>query len=51
MINPDAHRLAVWTIGSGITVARRGWLTKADVWNTGSLKTMIGRIDRLHGRA
>jgi len=52
VINPDAHSIGgLDDLEYGITVARRGWLTKGDVWNTASLKTMIQRIDRLHGRA
>jgi DNA polymerase (family 10) len=51
VINPDAHSVGgLDDLEYGITVARRGWLTKADVWNTASLKTMIGRIEQLHGR-
>jgi DNA polymerase (family X) len=39
VINPDAHspdELALYTYG--VDVARRGWLTKDDVFNTKSLK-------------
>ncbi len=51
VINPDAHSIGgLDDLDYGITVARRGWLTKSDVWNTGSLKTMIKRIDQLHHR-
>jgi DNA polymerase (family 10) len=42
VINPDAHsvgELALYTYG--VDVARRGWLTKADVFNTGMLKEVI----------
>ncbi len=52
VINPDAHSIGgLDDLDYGITVARRGWLKSADVWNTGSLKTMIKRIDQLHHRA
>jgi DNA polymerase (family 10) len=52
VINPDAHSTAgLDDLEYGITVARRAWLRKADVWNTASLKTMIHRIDHLHSRA
>ena len=37
VINPDAHSTGgLDDLEYGVTVARRGWLTKADVWNTGS---------------
>jgi len=52
VINPDAHSIGgLDDLEYGITVARRGWLTKSDVWNTGSLKTMVQRIEQLHRRA
>ena len=38
VINPDAHSTGgLDDLEYGVTVARRGWLTKADVWNTVSL--------------
>jgi DNA polymerase (family 10) len=52
VINPDAHSMSgLDDLEYGITVARRAWLTKSDVWNTGSLKTMIGRTDQMRRRA
>ena len=37
MINPDAHSVGgLDDLEYGVSVARRGWLTKSDVWNTGS---------------
>jgi DNA polymerase (family X) len=49
VINPDAHSVGgLDDLDYGITVARRGWLAKSDVWNTGSLKTMIRRINERH---
>jgi DNA polymerase (family 10) len=52
VINPDAHSIGgLDDLDYGISVARRGWLTKADVWNTGSLKTMVKRIDERHHRS
>ncbi len=52
VINPDAHSVGgLDDLDYGISVARRGWLTKADVWNTGSLGQMIKRIEQLHHRA
>ncbi len=38
VINPDAHSVGgLDDLEYGVSVARRGWLTKGDVWNTGSL--------------
>jgi DNA polymerase (family 10) len=52
VINPDAHSTSgLDDLEYGITVARRAWLTKSDVWNTGSLKTMTGRADQMRRRA
>jgi DNA polymerase (family 10) len=46
-INPDAHSAdGLDDLEYGIAVARRGWLQKADVWNTLPLKTMLQRIER-----
>ena len=45
VINPDAHSVGgLDDLDYGISVARRGWLEKADVWNTAPLKTMVQRI-------
>jgi len=52
VINPDAHSVGgLDDLEYGVSVARRGWLTKADVWNTGSLATMVRRLAGLRGRA
>jgi DNA polymerase (family X) len=46
-INPDAHSVdGLDDLEYGISVARRGWLEKADVWNTLPLKTMLQRIEQ-----
>jgi DNA polymerase (family 10) len=51
VINPDAHSVGgLDDLEYGVSVARRGWLTKADVWNTGSLATMVRRVAASHGR-
>ena len=45
VINPDAHRNAhagFLRLGAGI--ARKGWLEKADVVNTLSLKTLVSKL-------
>ena len=45
VINPDAHSAGGFDdLEYGISVARRGWLEKADVLNTLPLKTMLQRI-------
>jgi DNA polymerase (family 10) len=52
VINPDAHSIGgLDDLEYGVSVARRGWLTKNDVWNTGSLATMTRRIEHSRGRA
>jgi DNA polymerase (family 10) len=51
VINPDAHSVGgLDDLDYGISVARRGWLEKADVWNTLPLKTMIQRVRERAGR-
>ncbi len=38
VINPDAHDTeGLSHVGAGINAARKGWLTKNDIWNTRSL--------------
>ena len=47
VINPDAHstgELALYKFG--VNVARRGWLTKADVFNTRSLPEVLAELKR-----
>lgn len=51
VINPDAHSVGgLDDLVYGISVARRGWLTKADVLNTGSLPAMVRRLAEFRGR-
>ncbi|MBL8865366.1 MAG: DNA polymerase/3'-5' exonuclease PolX, partial [Planctomycetia bacterium] len=50
VINPDAHStddlaLYVW----GVDVARRGWLTKADVFNTRGVDEVMKELKRRKG--
>ena len=48
VINPDAHSVGgLDDLEYGVSVARRGWLTKADVWNTG----LFGRDGRAGSRS
>jgi len=50
VINPDAHRpgeLALTVFG--LHVARRGWLTAADVFNTLGLKAVLKELARMKG--
>ncbi len=45
-INPDAHSVDGFDdLEYGISVARRGWLAKDDVWNTLPLRSMRERIE------
>jgi DNA polymerase (family 10) len=51
VINPDAHAVSgLDDLDYGISVARRGWLESADVWNTLPLKDMVRQIRELAGR-
>lgn len=52
VINPDAHRrehFGFLRLGAG--VARKGWLEKADVINTLSLKELMKALGKKRGRA
>ncbi len=52
VINPDAHSpgdLELYRFG--VDVARRGWLTKDDVFNTRSLKDVMKELTRRKGKA
>jgi DNA polymerase (family 10) len=51
VINPDAHspaELAYYQFG--VNVARRGWLTRDDVFNTRSLAEVMKELDRRRGK-
>ena len=51
VINPDAHSVGgLDDLVYGISVARRGWLTKEDVLNTGSLPATVRRLAEFRGR-
>jgi DNA polymerase (family X) len=51
VINPDAHSEGgLDDLEYGVSVARRAWLTSADVANTGSLQTVTRRIAAFRGR-
>ena len=50
VINPDAHstdELGLYVFG--VNEARRGWLTKADVFNTKSLNEVMKELARRKG--
>jgi DNA polymerase (family X) len=50
-INPDAHAVSGFDdLDYGISVARRGWLEAADVWNTLPLKAMLRQVRERAGR-
>ncbi|NQX00393.1 histidinol-phosphatase, partial [bacterium] len=45
-INPDAHStLALHHLGLGVRLARKGWLTKQDVFNTRSIAEVTGFLE------
>ena len=47
MINPDAHRTErLQELWFGIGVARKGWLTKADVMNCLPLGTIEAELEK-----
>ncbi|MFO0849452.1 MAG: DNA polymerase/3'-5' exonuclease PolX [Gemmataceae bacterium] len=47
VINPDAHSPAeLELVPFGVNVARRGWLTAADVFNTRPLAEVVKELDR-----
>jgi DNA polymerase (family 10) len=51
VINPDAHSVGgLDDLEFGVSVARRAWLAKGDVWNTGSLAEMVRRIGQFRSR-
>jgi DNA polymerase (family X) len=51
VINPDAHSVGgLDDLEYGVSVARRAWLTKGDVWNTGSLAVMMRGIAQFQSR-
>jgi DNA polymerase (family 10) len=52
VINPDAHSTAgLDDLEYGVTVARRGWLTKSDVLNTVPLQKMIRDVAKSRRRS
>jgi DNA polymerase (family 10) len=47
VINPDAHRIAQFAmLRHGVTLARKGWLRRADVMNTLPLAAMRKELER-----
>jgi DNA polymerase (family 10) len=51
VINPDAHAVGgLDDLEYGISVARRAWLRKQDVFNTGSIETIRRELQRLRER-
>jgi DNA polymerase (family 10) len=52
VINPDAHSTGgLDDLEYGVTVARRGWLTKGDVWNTVGLASMTRQVAKSRHRS
>jgi DNA polymerase (family 10) len=51
VINPDAHSPGELSLTSyGVQVARRGWLTKQDVFNTKPLKDVMKELKKRKGK-
>ena len=51
VINPDAHSPSdLALVPYGVNVARRGWLTKADVFNTKPLKDVLKELAKRKGK-
>lgn len=51
VINPDAHSPGELNLTTfGVDVARRGWLTSADVFNTRTLKDVMKELKRRKGK-
>jgi DNA polymerase (family 10) len=51
VINPDAHSVpGLDDLDYGISVARRGWLRKNDIWNTGPGAAMVRRLEQFRSR-
>jgi len=51
VINPDAHSVGgLDDLEYGVSVARRAWLCKDDVWNTGTYAVMADRIAQFRRR-
>ncbi len=47
VINPDAHSTAeLALVPFGVNVARRGWLTKSDVFNTRPVKEILAELEK-----
>jgi DNA polymerase (family 10) len=50
-INPDAHSVAQLAFTEmGVKIARKGWLTAQDVWNTRTLREIDSLLRGNHGR-
>ena len=49
-VNPDAHRRRMFdTVPLGVSIARKGWLTRKDVLNTKELPELLSRLDKRRG--
>ncbi|MGC8641318.1 MAG: DNA polymerase/3'-5' exonuclease PolX [Isosphaeraceae bacterium] len=52
VINPDAHATAgIADLAYGVSVARRAWLTKADIFNTAPLDKIARQFETMRSRA
>jgi DNA polymerase (family 10) len=51
VINPDAHSVSgLQDLTYGVSVARRAWLSPADLFNTASLETVSRRLEQRRSR-
>jgi DNA polymerase (family 10) len=51
VVNPDAHAVAgLHDLVYGVTVARRAWLKPGDVFNTGTLATVVRQLETMRSR-
>jgi len=51
VINPDAHSIHDYdNIPCGVSTARRGWLTKENIFNTLGVKDIVKRLESLKSR-
>ena len=47
VINPDAHHLeGLEDVAYGVGIARKGWLTREDVFNTGEAKDVADYLEK-----
>jgi DNA polymerase (family 10) len=51
VINPDAHSVSgLQDLTYGVSVARRAWLSPADLLNTAPLEKVAGQLEQMRTR-